>query len=424
MVLLVSLGAILAASWVVPRPARAGWRRAWIREIWHYTTLLRERGLKNRYIRARLWHHSIGALRDAWRIRANAPGTRRVRGAMRTSAFSLGLIAFCLVAIAAFSRGLAITRSMIAPRYPDAARLVLIYELGVPLGERYAISPPLLEFWKVHNTTLAGLAGYQWNAQGDAWVTPDFFTVLGARPRRFLLHRIREWKPAERPRYLGVLGRLKPGVADDDAEYELRDLAARYRQYQRPHPFKEAEVMPLVARMRQPLYAYSVMCGVTIALLLTGALIGIRADRRRSGRIRTPYWAYYCAKSVLLPLALTLVIWEFTRATSITLTGGTTFVAEPFFVWLVILNFGGIVWWCLADQRARCRACLRTLQYPVRIGSLGAVLFDHSGTELVCCQGHGSLYVPAVSSDYVQSAGWTGLDLADAPAPPSEPVRR
>ena len=108
----------------------------------------------------------------------------------------------------------------------------------------------------------------------------------------------------------------------------------------------------------------------------------MRADRRRSGRILRRYWAYFCAKSLSLPLALALVIWEFSRATSFTVTGGPTFIAEPFFVWLVI-----------------------------RIGSLGAVLFNHAGMELVCCDGHGALYVPAVSSDYVQSGGWTALDL-------------
>jgi len=155
------------------------------------------------------------------------------------------------------------------------------------------------------------------------------------------------------------------------------------------------------------------MSALTALLLLAAAGLGIRADRRRSGRIRVRYWAYFCAKAVLLPLVFTVVILEFTRSTSFTVTGSATFVAEPFYAWLIILGCGAIVWWVLADQRVRCRACLQTLQYPVRIGSLGAVLFDHAGTELVCCEGHGSLYVPYVSSDYVQSGGWTPLDSAD-----------
>jgi hypothetical protein len=166
-----------------------------------------------------------------------------------------------------------------------------------------------------------------------------------------------------------------------------------------------------VARIRKPFWAYGLVCSITALLLFAAAGIGMRTDRRRIGRIRGRYWAYFCAKAVLLPLLLALVIWEFSRATSFTWTGGATFVAEPIFVWLVILACGAIIWWCLLDQWARCRSCLRTLQYPVRIGSMGAVLFDHAGMELMCCQGHGSLYVPAVSSDYVQGGGWTSLDL-------------
>ena len=420
MILVASRIAILAASCVVPREFRAHWRRAWIAELRHYATLLRTRGLKNRYVRARIGHHFIGAMRDAWRLFSDTPGIRELRLAVRTPAFCLGLIALCLAAIVAASSGLTITRAMLAPPYPDAGRLVLISEGGDVPGERHPIPQALLDFWKAHNNTLTGLAGYQSASHGAVRVTPDFFDVLGVHPRSFMLRRIREWKPLANQRDLAVLGRLKPGVDAAAAQNELRDLAARFRHDRLAAPSQQAQVMPLVARTRKPLYAYAVVCLATMALLLAAACIGMRTDRRRIGRIRRRYWAFFCAKSVSLPLALALVIWEFTRATTFTLTGGVTFVAEPFFVWLVILACGAIVWWCLADQRARCRACMRTLQYPVRIGSLGAVLFDHAGMELMCCEGHGALYLPAVSSDYVQRGGWNALD-ADIT---SEPVPR
>jgi hypothetical protein len=347
---------------------------------------------------------------DAWRILSDTPAIRHLRSTMRKPGFCLGLISLVLAAIVVSSGGLAITRAMLSPRYPDAARLMLISQGGVM---RSPISAPQLEYWKAHNTSFTGLAGYQWSSRGAAMVTPEFFDVLGVRPKRFLLRRINDWQPVANQQDLGVLGRLKPGVTAAAAQSELRDLADRYRHYQRSSPSQQVRVTPLLARIRQPLYAYSILYILTTALLLAFACIGIRADRRRGiGRIRIRYWAYFCAKSLSLPLALALVIWEFSRATSFTLTGGATFVAEPFFIWLVILASGAIVWWCLADQRVRCRACLQTLQYPVRIGSLGAVLFDHAGMELVCCEGHGVLYVPAASSDYVQSGGWTVLDAA------------
>jgi len=413
MILVACRLAILAFSCVAPRDVRASWRRTWNFEIRHYATMLRARRLKSRYVRARVRHHLTAAGRDAWHICSETPGMRHLRLAMRRPGFCLGMIALGLVAIVAASHGLARTRAMLLPPYPDAERLVLISEGGALTNGRHPIPRELLEFWKTNNTEFAGLAGYQWDYRGTAWVTPEFFEVLGVRPHAFLLQRIRDWRPVSNQPDLAVLGRLKPGASVAAAQVELRDLAIRYRRYQPPSASQQAQVMPLVARTRQPLYVYAVVCALATALLLAGACIGMRADRRRIGRVRRRYWMYFCAKSVSLPLALALVIWEFSRATSFTLTGGARFVAEPFFIWLVILACGAIVWWCLADQRVRCRACLETLQYPVRIGSLGAVLFDHAGMELVCCEGHGVLYVPAVSSDYVQRGGWTALDIAD-----------
>jgi hypothetical protein len=418
MVLIICLIAVLVASMLVPHTKRGGWRRAWIGRIWHYNTLLRDRGVRHRYVIARIWHHAIGAFRDAWHLRADTPGMQWFLAAIRKPAFSLGMIGVALVAIVAASRGLAITRAMIAPAYPEADRLMLICETGGLLNDRHPVGRTLFEYWQAHNESFTGLAGYQWDSS-TGWVTSNFFQVLGARPKRFLLHRIRAWKPLDGQGQVGVIGRLKSGVTPAAAEAELRDLAARFRHYQRP-AFGEAEVRPLVARIRQPLYSYNLIPALTGFLLLAAAGLGIRADRRRIGRIRVKYWSYFCIKAFTLPLALLLVVWEFTRSTSFSVSGGSTFVAEPFFAWLVILGCGAIAWWCLADQRVRCRACVRTLQYPVRIGSLGAVLFDHAGTELVCCEGHGSLYVPAVSSDYVQRGGWTALDLPDIP---DEPVR-
>ena len=360
-------------------------------------------------------------MRDAWRLLSATSGIRQLRLAMRTPGFCLGMIGLCLALILIASRGLAITRAMLSPPYPDARRLVLISEGGVLLSERHPIPPALLDYWKARNTSFAGLAGYRWDSRGNAWVTPDFFAVLGVRPRGFLLRRIRNWRSLADQQDLAVLGRLKPGITVAAARTELRDLAARYRNTPQSGPLQQAQVIALVTRTRQPLYAYAAVCAFPAVLLLVAAVIGMHADRRRTGRIRRLYWGYFCIKSVSLPLILALMIWEFSRATSFTLTSTANFVAKPFFIWLVILACGAIVWWCLADQRARCRACVRTLQYPVRIGSLGAVLFDHAGTELMCCQGHGALYVPAVSSDYVQSGGWTALDADDIA---SEPIRR
>lgn len=147
--------------------------------------------MKRRLVYARVRHHLVAAMRDAWRLRSNAPGTRELRAAVGKPGFCLGLIASGLAIIAVSSGGLAIKRAMLVQSYPDGGRLVLISETGVPLVEHHPISRSLLDFWRIHTTTLAGLAGYQWDSHGTAWVTPEFFEVLGARPRRFLLHAVR-----------------------------------------------------------------------------------------------------------------------------------------------------------------------------------------------------------------------------------------
>jgi len=406
--------AILAASLAVPR-SRAAWRSAWISEIRHYRKMLRQRGLRRRYVRVRTWHHFVGAMLNAWCLFTGRPSVVWFHSAMRSPAFCLGAIALALALIAATSHGFAITRAMLFPPYPDAGRLIVISQGGILQNDRHEVPAALLNYWRSHDTTLAGIAGYHWNRHGTASVTQDFFTVLGTRPYCFLLRRVRQWQPLAGARELGVLGRLKPGVTPDDAQVELRSLAARYGGYA---DSEEIQVTPLVTRTRQPLLAYAGLCGTAVLALLLAAGSGMRTDRRRTGHIRRKYWAYFCAKAVFVPLVLALMIWEYTHATSFSPAGRALFVAKPLFIWLVILACAAIVWWSIWDQLARCRACLRTLQYPVRIGSMGAILFDHSGTELVCCQGHGSYYLPAVSSDYIQRGGWTTLDIEDAPSHP------
>lgn len=73
--------------------------------------------------------------------------------------------------------------------------------------------------------------------------------------------------------------------------------------------------------------------------------------------------------------------------------------------------------WVLKDQRRRCPVCLRLLTNPVRIGRSSRFLLDWSGTELMCEQGHGLLYVPGTPSTFGRQrwlyldASWRGLFL-------------
>lgn len=65
--------------------------------------------------------------------------------------------------------------------------------------------------------------------------------------------------------------------------------------------------------------------------------------------------------------------------------------------------------WVLKDQRRRCPVCLRLLANPVRIGQSSRFLLDWNGTELMCEQGHGLLYIPGTPSTF-SGQRWLYLD--------------
>jgi len=206
--------------------------------------------------------------------------------------------------------GLTVTRAMLAPPYADAKRLVLISEGGEVPGARHTIPAALLEYWKAHNNTMSGLAGYRWDAHGTGWSTAAFGGVVGAAPRIFLLHRIREWKPADARQDLAVVGRLKPGVTAATAQNELRDLAAQYNPYRRLSAADQAQVMPLVGRTRKPFWAYGwcaprPCCCCWLPLASACARTG-GASAASGGGIGPTFARSRCC----LPLTLALVIWN------------------------------------------------------------------------------------------------------------------
>lgn len=81
--------------------------------------------------------------------------------------------------------------------------------------------------------------------------------------------------------------------------------------------------------------------------------------------------------------------------------------------------------WGLVDQRKRCPVCLRTLTFPMRVGSLAQIFLAWHGTELTCAKGHGLLHVPEISTSY-SADRWLHLDSSWAALfkPMSEPIRQ
>jgi hypothetical protein len=77
-------------------------------------------------------------------------------------------------------------------------------------------------------------------------------------------------------------------------------------------------------------------------------------------------------------------------------------------VWLVGLVVG--LRWAVIDQRQRCPVCLRLLSNPTRIGGASHAFLEWYGTELICGEGHGLLYVPEIPTSCYSTQRWQYLD--------------
>ena len=79
-------------------------------------------------------------------------------------------------------------------------------------------------------------------------------------------------------------------------------------------------------------------------------------------------------------------------------------------LWFFLVLAIGPLSWSIRDQQKRCRTCLRRLGSPIRIGAPGHVLLNWSGTEMVCSEGHGILYLPDSHADWLERDRWNTLD--------------
>jgi hypothetical protein len=102
---------------------------------------------------------------------------------------------------------------------------------------------------------------------------------------------------------------------------------------------------------------------------------------------------------IVLVVGLELFV-GMTRQTTSEALGG------PALIWFYIVGCSGVLFASLADQRSRCRVCQRLLAFPIRIGCPGCLLLDWSGTEFLCPQGHGMLYVPHHVSCWEEEDRW------------------
>ena len=394
-----------------------------------------------------LWQH-----RDFWT-------EERMARCAQSARFCLGSLAAAVVSIALASGFLPVTRSVVLPLpYRDASSIATVAQAGT-MAMRAGVPGKAVELWREHSQSLEDIATYRWEgahltpAVPSARVSPNFFHLLGAKTSTgrafernafascpdeclilsydfwrslngssrvtlggksyrvaavlekgfwFLSPRIAVWRigvpaPAERT---GVVARLRPDFTKKEAETEmgaiLRDGGLNAWE-------SMMELTGVAARVRSVLWSFGFGLGLASIIIVP------------SVRLRMPKWnpraaAFFAAKTGLLLAVVLLCGIEFTHATSITMLGGTDAITEPLSTWLFMLGSMGALVWSIADQRRRCRVCLRRLGMAAHVGCPGCLLLNWAGTELVCLEGHGMLHVPEMAACWQEPDRWTSLD--------------
>jgi hypothetical protein len=221
----------------------------------------------------------------------------------------------------------------------------------------------------------------------------------------------------------GAVARLGPGETPESAARELRD----------------AQLLAGVARRNYRVYATAVsdleyralrMYGSALLACLAALFLWAGFNLYRNHRERLPrratgrYWSFFVLKTAVPLAALFFFIFECTGVSELRVTGGVWLHRELFAVWLSFCGVGMTAFWAWRDQRGRCRICLHRMRHPVQIGVPGLILLDTSGLEVLCPNGHGSIYTSESMLGSDISDRWIGFEdpemsEAGEPAPSS-----
>jgi hypothetical protein len=240
-----------------------------------------------------------------------------------------------------------------------------------------------------------------------AAVLPGSFEFLSHQPTVYLMDRLSYLDKAF------VVARVKPGVSEDKLRKELVRIAAEVTAYynlqgqMRFATWREA--------LLTPLYSFgpaTLLAGLFAWLAFRGSLKQIgRAFEPEHRRAASRRMAFFVTKTGLGLACVFVGCLEWSRSESSVLLASRDPGSGPLLLWLYVLGTMGVLFWSVADQRARCRVCLRLMAFPVRIGCPGCLLLDWSGTELFCSEGHGLLHVPLMAPSWDEDADrWVSLD--------------
>lgn len=410
-----------------------------------------------------------------WHFASQEQVQSRVREWARSPWLCLGVLAAMLTAVGAMGGGFAATRQLFWGPQHEGANLFSVWLHPVLGGGDRGLPPDLAPGWAKHSGLLESAAGFtarhaSVSARGIGAkellvvrTEPTLFAVFGTRaelgaiPRRagvVLAHetwisafhadarvigrevtvggeayRVDAVLPSSfqflsrQPsvyvvlRELGdarvmVVLRAKPGVSERQLERELTRIAEDCCYY---FYSSQLRLRSLRSGVLTPVLFFGI--AVLIGVLMVAAVARFRlrswraawAAGQRTATFRRA--GFFLAKTGLALAVVFAAGLEGSRPESAILFGSRDPASGPFLVWLYILGAMGVLFWSLADQRARCRVCLRLLCFPVRIGCPGCLLLDWSGTELLCTEGHGVLHVPHLAPSWEEEAEhWITLD--------------
>jgi hypothetical protein len=466
---------ICTSAHMVPSAQQRDWEREWLAEIWHRWRWLQSTGEWNGLEALRLIRTSLGSFVDGgWHLFSEHIASSRLREETRSPWVCVCMLASVLAMVGLASGAFAATRQLLFGRTP-ASNLVFIWQHPTAGGGDQGLPPDAAPDWAKHSRLLLGAAGFTTRhavvrgertpAFRELVVTtePSLFAVFGMQPmlgsipsKSGLVLDHRTWRSVFRadPRIVGarvtvggasyrvsgvlpasfhflsrqpllfivqrelkdpavmVVARALPGAT---ANALTRDLTAVSETVSYYFFRSDLRVQFMRSAIETPLRFFGI--AVLIAALLAMAVarprmrtlrLALQTAQRGAMLRRT---GFFLGKTALaLALVFTAGL-EWSRSESSFLFASRDPASGPFLVWLYILGAMGVLFWSLADQRARCRVCLRLLCFPVRIGCPGCLLLDWSGTELLCAEGHGVLHVPHMAASWEEEAEhWITLD--------------
>jgi hypothetical protein len=210
---------------------------------------------------------------------------------------------------------------------------------------------------------------------------------------------------------IGAVGLMKPESTEARVESDLTDLSENAGYI---FPASLLVVTSAKAEMHHTLVSYLMF----LMLAIASAVAIVHARRQGAGLGRAPvtlgqrcrWWVFFVVKSALLLVSACLLAWVSIRFLAIYLVGSVYPMADGVALWLFLVLAIAPLSWSIHDQQRRCRVCLRLLGIPIRIGAPGNILFNWPGTEMVCCKGHGVLYLPDSEAQWLEGDRWSNLD--------------